>query len=130
MRAYHLQLFFVNISYSIIHILDGHRTIYRGQRESRMVEITNVDCVQSICEAYVILKQPLKFGSIDNQFDIHKIKNESSQTISKTEVKVKAGFLVAGDGYDLTLEIRDKNGETTVLKSHLHPTAPLNAFVG
>lgn len=95
-----------------------------------MVEITNVDCTQSVCEAYVILKQPLKFGTIDSQFDIHKIKNESSQTVSKTEVKVKAGFLVAGDGYDLTLEIRDRNGEITILKSHLHPTAPLNAFVG
>ena len=94
-----------------------------------MVEITNVDCSQSICEAYVILKQPLKFGTMDSQY-VHKINNESSQTLSKTEVKVKAGFLVAGDGYDLTLEIRDRNGEATVLKSHLHPTAPLDAFVG
>ena len=120
-------LYHVSIS---LHISDSHRPIYRGQRQSRMVEITNVDCTQSVCEAYVILKQPLKFGTIDSAFDIHKIKNESSQTVSKTEVKVKAGFLVAGDGYDLTLEIRDRNGEITILKSHLHPTAPLNAFVG
>ena len=61
---------------------DSHRPIYRGQRQSRMVEITNVDCTQSICEAYVILKQPLKFGTIDSQFDIHKIKNESSSRLS------------------------------------------------
>ena len=113
-----------------MYISDSHRPLYRDQRESRMVEITDVDCSQSICEAYVILKQPLKFGTIESQFDIHKIKNESSQTLSKTEVKVKAGFLVAGDGYDFTLEIRDTNGESTVVRSHLHPTNPLNAFVG
>ena len=44
-----------------------------------MVEITNVDCMQSVCEAYVILKQPLKFGTIDSAFDI--ITDEGSSDI-------------------------------------------------
>ena len=89
-----------------------------------------MDCIQSICEADVVLKTPLKFDTITNQFEIHKIRNESSRTLSKTEVKVKAGFLVASEGLDFSLEIRDTNGEITIVKSHLHPTTPLNAFIG
>ena len=89
-----------------------------------------MDCSQSICEADVILKKPLKFDNTKNQFEIHKIRNESSRTLSKTEVKVKAGFLVATEGYDLSLEVRDTNGEVTVVQSQLQPTPPLNAFVG
>ena len=95
-----------------------------------MVDITSVDCSKSICQADVVLRKPLKFDAIDDEFEIHKIRNESSRTISKTEVKVKAGFLVAGEGYDFSLRISDTNGEVTVVKAHVHPTAPTNAFVG
>ena len=49
---------------------------------------------------------------------------------SKSEVKVRAGFLIARKGYDLSLEVKDTNGEVTVVQSQLQPTLPLNAFVG
>ena len=110
--------------------VDSHKPIFKGQRQSNIIEITNVDCSQSICEADVMLKKPLRFDAIDNKFEIHKIRNETSRTLSKTEVKVKAGFLVASEGYDFSLQIRDTNGEITIVKSHLHPTSPLNAFIG
>ena len=110
--------------------LDSHEPIFRGKPQSDIVEILNVDCTKSICEADVVLKKPLKFDTIENKFEVHKIRNESSRTLSNTEVKVKAGFLVASEGLDFSLEIRDTNGEATTVKSHLHPTSPRNAFIG
>ena len=120
----------LNSDQFLILFSDSHEPIYTGQPQSDVVDITSVDCSKSICQADVVLRKPLKFDAIDDEFEIHKIRNESSRTISKTEVKIKAGFLVAGEGYDFSLRISDTNGEVTVVKAHLHPTAPTNAFVG
>ena len=95
-----------------------------------MVEIANLDCSQSICQADVILKKPLKFEQSNEYFEILKIRNESSKPFFKSKVKIGAGFLVARKSYHLSLEVRDTNGEVTVVQSQLQPTPPLNAFVG
>ena len=78
----------------------------------------------------MILKKPLRFDKTKDYFEIVKIRNESSKTLASNEVRVEAGFLVSGRGYNFSLEVRDTSGEMTVVHSQLQPTPPLNAFVG
>ena len=113
-----------------IAILDASKPSFRGNHQSDLVEVANVDCSQAICEADVILRKPLTFDERKSHFEIFKIRNESSKTLSESEIKVKAGFLVGGESYNLNVEVRDTSGEVTVVKSQLHPTPPINAFVG